>query len=174
MQITRITAPTDAMKILLILLFTLPFAAQAKIYMYVDANGQKGATDRREAIPPGAKISSVIDMGGGADSVSSARKSSGASKSSARTPSPASFPKIDGSTQRKRDDVRRSILEEELASERKNLDEAQRRLGASGKPQPGENAASPSYLARVKQLRDALENHQRNIAAIQKELGMAR
>lgn len=144
--------------------------AWAKIYMYVDADGHKGATDRREAIPAGAKVTTVIDMGGGADSYSAPRKS-GSGKSSAKTPSPANFPRIDSGTQQKRDDVRRTILEEELTSERKNLDEARRRLGIGEKPLAGENAASPAYQARVNQLREAMQNHERNIAAIQKELG---
>lgn len=147
--------------------------AWAKIYMYVDAEGHKGATDRREAIPAGAKVTSVIDLGGGADSYSAPRKSGGG-KSSAKTPSPSNFPRIDSGTQQKRDGVRRSILEEELTSERKNLDEAGRRLSAGEKPLAGENAASPAYQARIKQLRDAMQNHERNIAAIQKELGSKR
>ena len=36
--------------------------------------------------------------------------------------SPSSFPKVDGDTQKKRDDTRRKILEEELAAEEKLLD----------------------------------------------------
>lgn len=155
---------------LLLLFFALSGSAWAKIYMYVDAEGRKGATDRREAIPAGAKVTSVIDLGGGADSYSAPRKSSG-EKSTVKAPSPASFPRIDSGTQQKRDGVRRSILEEELSSERKSLDEVRRRLGIGEKPLAGENAASPAYQARIKQLRDAMQNHERNIAAIQKELG---
>lgn len=155
---------------LLFLLLFLVAPAWAKIYMYVDADGHKGATDRREAIPAGAKVTSVIDMGGGTDSYSAPRKS-GDRKPSVKTPSPANFPRIDSSTQQKRDGVRRGILEEELISERKNRDEATRRLGIGEKPLAGENAASPAYQARIKQLRDAIQNHERNITAIQKELG---
>jgi hypothetical protein len=153
------------------LLLILASQAQAKIYMYVDADGRKGATDRREAIPPGAKITSVIDLGDGAPAPG---KSSGGGKSAVKTPSPANFPRIDSQTQRKRDDVRRAILEEELASERKNLEEARHRLAMGEKPLAGENTGSPGYQARVKPLRAALQNHERNIAAIQKELGTAR
>lgn len=38
--------------------------------------------------------------------------------------SPPGFPKVDGDTQKKRDDTRRKILEEELAAEEKLLAEA--------------------------------------------------
>ena len=158
---------------LLFLLMLLANPAWAKIYMYVDAEGRKGATDRREAIPPGAKVTSVVDMGGGADSFSAPKKSGGG-KTSVRTPTPAHFPRIDSGTQQKRDDVRRTILEEEMQSERKNLEQARRNLAGAERPLAGENAASPAYLARLKQWRDTVQNHERNLAAIQKELNTAR
>jgi hypothetical protein len=161
----KITRP----HLLLPLLFVLACPAQARIYMYVDADGRKGATDRRGEVPAGAKITSVIDSGG-ADEVAQ-HKSSG---SRAKTPTPANFPRIDDATQKKRDNVRRSVLEEELASEQKNLEEARRQLASGEKPLAGEDAAAPAYLARVKQLRSTVERHQRNIAAIQKEISTVR
>jgi hypothetical protein len=155
---------------LLPLLLILACPAQAKIYMYVDADGRKGATDQRAAVPAGARITAVMESRDGGDA-GAQRKPSG---SNAKTPTPANFPRIDGSTQKKRDDVRRMVLEEELASEQKNLEDARRQLAQGEKPLAGENAAAPSYQARVKQLRSAVERHDRNIAAIKKELGTSR
>jgi hypothetical protein len=152
------------------LLLVLACPVQARIYMYVDADGRKGATDRRSEVPAGARVTATIDSGGNADAGVSRQSSGG----SAKTPTPANFPRIDSSTQKKRDDVRRSVLEEELASEQKNLDEAMRQLTLGEKPVAGENAATPAYQARIKQLRSTVERHQRNIAAIQKELGTVR
>lgn len=150
------------------LLLALAFPAQAKIYMYVDADGRKGATDRRAEVPPGARITSVIDDG--------VKDSSSAPKSPVTTsrPSPVNFPRIDSGTQKKRDDVRRTVLEEELSSELKNLDEAKRQLAVGEKLLPGEKSDTPAYQARVKQLRGTVERHERNIAAIRKEIGTAR
>ena len=152
------------------LLLALGCPAQAKIYMYVDADGRKGATDRRAEVPAGARITAVVEGGG--------REDSGTQKkpavSSAKTPSPANFPRIDNGTQKKRDDIRRTVLEEELASEQKNLDEAKRQLALSGKPLPGEKADTPAYQARINQLRSAVERHERNISAIRKEIGAIR
>ena len=138
--------------------------------MYVDADGRKGATDRRAEVPAGSRITAVIDSGGDADQPAPRKSSSG----NAKTPTPANFPRIDDSTQKKRDDVRRTVLEEELSSEQKNLEEAKRQLALNEKPLVGENAASPAYQARVKQLRSVVERHERNIAAIQKEIGTTR
>lgn len=143
--------------------------AQARIYMYVDANGRKGATDRRAEVPAGAKITAVIDGGGNAEPAP--RKPAG---SSARTPTPADFPRIDGATQKKRDSVRRTVLEEELSSEQKNLDEAKRQLVLSKKSLSGEKAATPAHQARIEQLHRDVQRHERNIAAIRKELGITR
>jgi hypothetical protein len=151
------------------ILVFLACPVQAKIYMYVDADGHKGATDQRATVPTGARITAVIDSGSDVDRP--ARKSSGGR---AKQATPANFPRIDGATQKKRDDVRRTVLEEELANEQKNLEEAKRQLGLGEKPLAGENAATPAYQERVKQLRGAVERHQRNIAAIQKEIGTVR
>lgn len=144
--------------------------AQARIYMYIDADGRKGATDRRAEVPAGAKITAVID-GGGNTGEDAPRKSSGGS---ARMPTPADFPRIDGATQKKRDNVRRTVLEEELSSEQKNLEEAKRQLALSEKSLSGEKAATPAYQARIEQLRRDVQRHERNIAAILKELGITR
>ncbi len=152
------------------LLLALACPAQARIYMYVDADGRKGATDRRAEVPAGAKITAIIDGGGNREANTPGKPSGG----SVSTPTPAGFPRIDGTTQKKRDDVRRTVLQEELASEQKNLEEARRQLALGEKPLPGENAASPAYQSRIKQLRGAVARHERNIAAIRREIGTVR
>lgn len=150
------------------LLLVLALPVQARIYMYVDADGRKGATDRRAEVPAGARITAVIEDGG-KDAGSAPKK-----PASSAAPSPASFPRIDGETQKKRDDLRRLVLEEELANEQKNLDEAKRQLAVGGKPLPGEKPDGPAYQARVQQLKGAVERHERNISAIRREIGNLR
>ena len=152
-------------------MYILACPAQAKIYMYVDADGRKGATDRRAEVPAGARITMVIDSDDKADRGGGSRKTSGGST---KTPTPANFPRIDDATQKKRDNVRRMVLEEELANEQKNLEEAKRQLALGAKPLAGETTAAPAYQERVGQLRSAVERHQRNIAAIRKEIGTVR
>lgn len=151
-------------------LLALACSAQARIYMYVDADGRKGATDQRAAVPPGARITGVIE-GGGAEAAGAPKK---AASAQAKTPSPADFPRIDSGTQKKRDDVRRTVLEEELANELKNLDDARRQLAQGEQPLPGEKADTPAYQTRIRQLRGAVERHERNVSAIRKEIGNIR
>ncbi len=62
-------------------------------------------------------------------------------------PTPAGFPKVDNETQKKRDDTRRKILEEELSAEEKLLADATKG-----------------------QSREEIELHEKNISALKKEL----
>lgn len=72
--------------------------------------------------------------------------SAGPTRASA-TPTPSDFPRVSGDTQKERDGGRRTILEQELASEQRNLGEAKK-----------SNNTNKAQL------------HERNIAALQKEI----
>ena len=137
----------------LTLFYCIP--ASAEIYKYVDENGRITYTN----IPKkGAK---KIDL----DPVSAAktRKSTG----------PADFPKVDNQTQKKRDDLRQQILRDELASEEKAYADAQAALKEGEATRVGEEARNyPKYLARLKRLQEAVTLHEKNIAALKKELGI--
>lgn len=108
-------------------------AAQAEIYKHVDANGRitysnvpmKGAT--RLNLEPLTTVP--------------------ATRPKTTVLSPAGFPKVDGDTQKKRDDTRRKILEDELAAEEKLL--AGARKGAS---------------------KEEIDLHEKNVDALKKEL----
>lgn len=92
-------------------------------------------------------------------------------KRSASTPSPAGFPRVDPGTQRGRDDVRKKVLGDELATEEKLLAEA-RRAYADGAPVPlpEEKADAEKYRVRLGKLRQAVNVHERNVEALKKEI----
>jgi hypothetical protein len=142
--------------------------ARAEIYKYIDENGQVTFTDMARK---GMKPSQVYELPGGPARWGGGGKSNGKKNVSFR---PADFPRIDPATQRKRDDLRRQVLQEELANERQNLDEAKRQLALGTRTMPGERASDGSYINRTRKLQDAVEQHESNIGAIQKELGSAR
>jgi hypothetical protein len=98
--------------------------------------------------------------------------SSGVARSA---PTPSGFPKVDSATQKGRDDVRRKVLNDELATEEKLLAEA-RVAYANGAPPPTpeERAAPQKYTERVVRLRQAMSLHEKNIEALQKELAAKR
>ena len=97
------------------------------------------------------------------------------SRSAAAAQTPAGFPKVDPATQKSRDDVRRKVLGDELATEEKLLAEA-RGAYADGAPQPlpEERANVEKYRERIARLRQAVGVHEKNVEALRKELASTR
>ena len=144
---------------LLCLIPTAP--AHAEIYKYVDESGQVTFTDvykkgAKRIELPGAPVQQSI---GGKP----VRRASS-------NPSPTNFPRIDAGTQKRRDDIRRQVLQDEIAGERRNADEARRQLALGERLQPGERATDATYVNRVSKLRATVQQHEQNVASIQREL----
>lgn len=135
--------------------------AQAEIYKYVDEHGQVTFTD---VYRKGAKR---IELPGAPAPLPSGGK---LPKRASYNPSPADFPRIDAGTQKRRDDIRRQVLQDEIDGERKNADEARRQLALGERLQPGERAGDATYLNRVNKLRATVQQHEQNIASIQREI----
>lgn len=146
----------------------LSVPAAAEIYKHVDPDGRvtysnvpmKGAT-KLEIEPP----------------VSSSPPPPKATK----TPTPANFPRVDKNEQKQRDDKRRQILEEELATERQALEEAKAALaegekdpevfrvkGKDGKTVVRRNVAR--YQEKIAQLQANVDLHQKNVELLEKEI----
>jgi hypothetical protein len=147
-----------------------PTSAQAEICKYADPEGnihysnvapEKGwkrvsctITDEGPASRPGASTTAT-----------SARKA----------PTPAGFPRVDNETQKVRDDMRKKVLNEELAAEQKLLADA-RVAYADGAPppQPDEKADAEKYRGRIAKLRQSVSIHERNVEALKKELSLVK
>jgi hypothetical protein len=88
---------------------------------------------------------------------------------------PSGFPRVDAATQRSREDVRRKVLGDELATEERLLAEARTAFG-NGAPAPlaEEQADADKYRQRIARLRQAVALHERNVEALRKELGNLR
>lgn len=85
------------------------------------------------------------------------------------------LPRVDSATQKGRDDLRRRVLQDELAAEEKLLAES-RTAYANGAPAPlPEEKSQPSrYAERIARLREAVLRHERNIEMLRRELGAPR
>jgi len=136
----------------------LPAKAIADICKYLDRDGNTVYTN----LPP-EKGWKKLSCGAG-----------GASRG-ARAPSPAGFPKVDANTQKGRDDMRRKVLGDELATEEKLLAEA-RVAYANGAPPalPEEKEIPQKYADRLARLRQAVSLHEKNVEALKKELAATR
>lgn len=96
---------------------------------------------------------------------------SGNGVASRSTPSPAGFPRVDADTQKNRDEVRRKVLNDELAVEEKLLAETRMQYADGGPvPLPEERADAEKYRTRIARLRQAVTVHERNVDALKKEL----
>ena len=74
---------------------------------------------------------------------------------------PEDFPRVDGATQRGRDDTRRKILQDELNTEGGLLDESSKNLKAADAARDKE---------KLKTLSEQVDLHQKNIDALKTEL----
>jgi len=148
----------------------------AEIYKHVDADGRvtysniksKGAT-RLEIDPDTNNIS---------NDRAKAKTNNTANKRSA---TPDIFPRVDKDMQNQRDGKRRSILESELDAEKAALEEAKKAY-AEGESNPevyktgsGQTFRNvPKFEAKMKDLKENVDNHQKNIELLQKELDSLR
>ena len=89
---------------------------------------------------------------------------------SPRAATPANFPRVDSATQRDRDDVRKRVLTEELATEVRMLVESEVAMKTGTNPLPDETLTSPKYRDRMAKMRTTVDNHNKNIQALNKEL----
>ena len=139
-------------------------AAQGSVCKYMDANGNIVFSN----LPPDKGMRKISCMSGEEPPKRSATATGGAAKN---TPTPGDFPRVDSSTQKGRDDVRRKVLADELAAEEKLLAES-RVLYADGAPAPlpEERADAEKYRARIARLRQTVAVHEKNIEALKKEL----
>ena len=97
----------------------LASTAQADIYKCMDDSGHTTYTNGKPEA--GQKNCSLMTKDQPVSTAAPQKKASA-------TPTPASFPKVDGDTQKSRDNDRRKILETELATETKALAAAKKEL----------------------------------------------
>jgi septal ring factor EnvC (AmiA/AmiB activator) len=100
------------------------------------------------------------------------------------TPAPTAAPpvaapnkpsaRVNAPTQRKRDDERRRILEEELTSEQSALDEAKKALAEQEEMRVGGEKNYQRVLDRLKPFQETVEQHEKNVAALKQELANLR
>jgi len=137
--------------------------AWAETCKYVDAEGRVIYSNTPNNPPKGAKKVRCFS-----DPV--ANPAQAAPESQPKPGASESFPKVDGETQKKRDDERRRILETELANEQEQLEAARQKLAEQEAVRTGDERNYQRFLDRVQPFRDAVANHERNIEAIRREI----
>jgi len=145
-------------RFLFAMLCVSPYLAQAEIYKAVDEDGH--VTYSSSPIKGGKKLN--------LEPLPTMKPV---------TPASASFPRVDGETQRGRDDTRRKILQDELDAEQKLLESANQALTeAESNPEvfKGQDGRTyrnvAKYDEKVKPLQEQVDLHKKNIEALMTEL----
>ncbi|MDD2913856.1 MAG: DUF4124 domain-containing protein [Gallionella sp.] len=149
---------------LLAIICLSPILAQAEIYKAVDADGH--VTYSSTPLKGGKKI--ILEP-------LPTMAAPAARARSAATPD--DFPKVDGAVQKGRDDTRRKILQDELSSEQKLLEDSRQSL-KQGEESPevyrGQDGKTYRNMARyeekIRALTEQVDLHQKNIDALKTEL----
>lgn len=136
--------------------------AWADVYKCVDEDGHVTYTNTKPS--PKAKCSAL----------SRDQRVSTVPGRSANTPSPAGFPKVNSDVQKVRDNDRRRILEQELATEQNNLEQAKKELADQEAIRTGDERNYQRVLDRLQPYKDKVALHERNIEALKKEIGNLR
>lgn len=87
---------------------------------------------------------------------------------------PADFPRVDGDEQKNRDNDRRKILELELSTEQGALDKARKDLAEQEALRNGDEKNYARVIERLQPYKDSVALHERNIEALNRELGNLR
>lgn len=80
------------------------------------------------------------------------------------------FPKVSGDAQKSRDTDRKKILSQELATEEKALEEAQKALAEQEAVRSGDERNYQRVLDRLQPYKEKVELHQRNVDALKREM----
>jgi hypothetical protein len=135
-----------------------PLLAQAEIYKAVDADGH--VTYSSTPIKGGKKLN--------LEPLPTMKPT---------LPASSGFPRVDGETQRGRDETRRMILQDELNAEEKLLEAARQNLNEAEsnpeviKGQDGKTYRNVAkYEEKVKPLQEQVDLHTKNIEALKTEL----
>jgi hypothetical protein len=145
-------------------------AASAVLCKYVDDNGHVTYSD---SSVKGAKKSTCFEAPPVPQPPAPPPPQSERSAPSSNATAPG-LPNVDPATQRRRDDSRRKILEDELAVEERSLAEARKALSEGEATRLGSERNYQRYLDRIQGLKDRVTQHERNVSALKQELSNLR
>lgn len=160
----------------------------AEIYKHVDADGRVTYSNIKPRNLPKCDQSvqkncqNQLEIDPDVNNISNDRaKPKSSTPSSKRTATPENFPRVDKDLQNQRDSKRKGILQGELESEKAALEEAKKAY-AEGEANPevyrtanGQTFRNvPKFEEKMRVLKENVDNHQKNIELLQKELDSLR
>lgn len=145
--------------------------AQSEVYLCIDEHGKKEY--KNTGATKGCK---KIDLPGITTFAAPPARAlvSGSGSASSAKPAPATpsdFPKVDNNTQKERDNDRRQILRNELKAEQQKLEDLKKEYNGGQPERLGSERNYAKYQERVKTMEEAIHRSERNMEALNREIG---
>jgi hypothetical protein len=138
--------------------------AQSSVYLCVDERGNKEYKNTG-----GTKGCKLVELPG--ITTIEAPKARPASASTSRPAStPSDFPKVDGNTQKARDNDRRQILADELKNEEQKLANLKKDFNNGEPERQGNERNYAKYQERVATMKQEVERSEKNVEALKREI----
>lgn len=152
------------------LLLAGPLAAhaQGEIFLCTDDEGRK--TYQNTGAGKGCKRVDVQPL----LTVPAPRLPAAAPRGGGERVTPASFPRVDGETQRSRDSDRRRILEDELRIEEERLARLREEFNNGEPERRGDERNYARYQERVARLQEDIQRSESSLAALRREIALLR
>jgi hypothetical protein len=139
--------------------------AQNDVYLCIGENGVKEY--KNTGITKGCK---KVDLPG-ITMIPAPPKRAGMQTASAKVAaSPSDFPKVDGNTQKARDDDRRQILLDELKAEEQKLTGLKKDFQNGEPERQGDERNYAKYQERVISMKQDIDRTEKNVEALKREL----
>ncbi|MGE5650782.1 MAG: DUF4124 domain-containing protein [Bacillota bacterium] len=141
--------------------------AQNEVYLCVDEHGKKEY--KNTGLTKGCK---KVDLPG-ITMIPAPPKRTAAQNPPARTAasSPSDFPKVDGDTQKARDNDRKQILLDEMKSEEQKLANLKKEFNNGEPERRGDERNYAKYQERVGAMKEDIGRTEKNIEALRREIG---
>ena len=149
--------------------FASPAWAQNEIYACVDANGK--TEYKNTGTTKGCK---KLDLPGLTMIPAPARKPAQTASAKPANGGPSDFPKVDGNTQKARDNDRRQILLDEMKAEEQKLAGLKKDYNNGEPERNGDELNYAKYQERVASMKENITRTESNIEALKRELANLR
>ncbi|MEO6352805.1 MAG: DUF4124 domain-containing protein [Burkholderiaceae bacterium] len=142
--------------------------AQSEVYLCTDEHGKKEY--KNTGATKGCK---KIDLPGITTFAAPAPRAPAANAGTKATSTapPSDFPRVDGNTQKTRDNDRKQILQIELKTEQQKLENLKKEYNNGQPDRLGSERNYAKYQERVKTLEEAMHRSDRNLEALNREIG---
>jgi hypothetical protein len=152
--------------VLLLVIAAGSVQAQSEVFLCVDEHGKREY--KNTGLTKGCK---KVDLPGITMIPAPQRKPVAQTAAAKPANSPSDFPKVDGDTQKTRDNDRKQILLDEMKSEEQKLANLKKEYNNGEPERRGDERNAVKYQERVALMKDDIGRTEKNIEALKRELG---